>query len=294
MHTRLAWAIERLEEWGVKVPSGCRARNALHLLRQLHEANLRGEPASLRTDQATFAAQHHTAMELFLVVYAATLCDYPNHPFTRERFETVVCGSDGIEGRHTDPRNKEFELTVAARLCLGGIRVFDGDPDLQFDKGTERWGVAVKRITSKKGKQMKERLQYAVEQIERTPLPGIIAVKLEGRLEGVDADADDPRWFQQVDDALDEVARYSAHYLQSYQVRGLLLYSDQTRPTAENTLNQRPVLDTSGAWRHTMFYYQGEDTRPGESFWALWRARAQAHIIHCLTDSPAHEDGSGN
>lgn len=293
IHRRLAWAIEKLEGWGVIVPPGSRARNALRLLKQLHEANLRGEPAGIRTDPSTFAAQHHTATELFLIVYAATLCNHPDHPFTRERLETVVRGTDGTEGRDTDPRNKEFELSVAARLCLGGLKVYDGEPDLRFEKGTELWAVAVKRITSRKGKQMKERLQAAVEQIERWSLPGIIALKLEGRLEGVTADADDPQWFEQVDAALDEVARYSEQYLQSYKVRGLLLYSDQTRPIAENTLNRRPVLDTSGAWRHTMFYFPWEDSRAGESFWALWRAQVQAHLDHCLADRPGREDSSG-
>lgn len=291
---RLEWAIGKLEERGVDVPPGCRARYALRLLRHLHEANLQAEPASIRADPTTFATQHRTATELFLIVYAATLCDYDDHPFTREKLETVVRGSDGAEGRHTDPRNKEFELTVAARLCLGGIRVFDGEPDLQFQFGAERWGVAVKRITSTKGKQIKERLRNAVDQIERTSLPGIIAIRLEGRLEGVTVDPNDPQWFEQADAALDEVARYSALYLRSYKVRGLLLNSVRTLATSLNALNQQPVLDTSGPWRYSLFYFPGEDMRPIASFWAQWRARVQAHLDHCLADPPPDADSSSD
>jgi hypothetical protein len=294
IYSRVTWALEKLEEWGVNVSPTCRARNALRLLQTLHEANARGEPASVRTDPATFAAQHHTATELFFIVYAATLCDYPDHPFTKQKFETVVRGSDGVEGRHTDPRNKEFELTVAARLRLGGIKVYDGEPDLQMEIGSERWGVAVKRITSQSGKQLKTRLQDAVQQIERTSLPGIVALKLEGRLTGVPADADDPRWFQEVDAALDEVLKYSEQYLQSYFVRGLLLYSDHTRSIGKNSLNQRPVLDTSGAWRFSRFYFPWEDQLAYEAFWADWQNRVQRHLKHCLGGAESVQGGVGS
>jgi hypothetical protein len=291
MHARLEWAIGKLEEWEVRVPPGCRPRNALRALDELQRANFPGGDMNRRIDPITYAAQLHTATELFVIVYAATLADYPDHPFTRERFEAIVRGADGAEGRHTDPRNKEFELSVAARLLLGGIKVFDGEPDLQIEMGAGRWGVAVKRVTSQKGKQMRTRLQDAVDQIERSLLPGIVALKLEGRLEGVTSDPDDPTWFEQADAALDEVARYSAEYLPSHQVRGLLLYSDQSRPTAENTLNRHPVLDTAGVWRHTMFYFPWEDPAPYRTFWAQWRARAQAHVAHSLTDLGSRRQG---
>lgn len=287
LYHRLEWAIRQLEHWGVKIPPGCRARNALRLLEQLHSANVRGEVAKVRTDPATVLAQHRTALELFLIVYAATHSQYPDHPFTRKKLEVVVRGSDRIEGRDTEPRNKQFELSVAARFRLGGILVFDGEPDLRFQIGRERWGVAAKRVTSGNDDQIKERLKKAVEQIEGQRLPGIIAVNLEGRLETLSEGADEAQWLTEVDAIFDVIFKYSQHYMNSYDVRGVLVYSELTRPLGSATRNGFPAIDMFRPWRFTRLYAPWDDQRGGEAFWSQWQANLRQQLVHCLTDPPA-------
>lgn len=263
---------------------------ALRLLNLLRNANATGEslPSSVRQmEAATFRAHHRTAFEYFLIVYAASLCRYSGHPFTSQKLSLIARGPDREEGRDRSSRNIEFELTVAARLRLGGIAVKDGEPDLRFPINQEMLGVAVKRVTSVRETQIREALKAAVEQIERAGTRGLIAIKLEGRLEGIPAEMDEMEALAQVDKIYDsEVLTLDRYFYQNRSVAGILITSSAERPLQALAPNGLPHVDVFLPWRFHRFYEIWDDREVVEAFFGRWQQRLQVHLLYAAT---AHE-----
>lgn len=283
IYIRLSWAIEQLEKWGVRVPAGCRARSALSLVKQLHEANIRGERARLRVDAETREAQLAFATELFLIVYSAARSRYDGHPFTREKLATIVRGSERVEGRDTEPRDKQFELYMASRFRLGGLNVYDGEPDLILRIGDHLRGVAVKRVSSDHATQIRERIKKAVEQINDTQLPGIIAIRLEGRLKNLSAGASEAQLAAEVDPIMNVIFQYSKYFVNNHEVRGVYVVSSLNRPIGAPTRNGYPAGETYQPSRFHRFYAPWDNEQALEAAWDRWQGRMNAHFVYCLS-----------
>jgi hypothetical protein len=250
---RLKWAIDLLRSRGIHVPDRCRATNALEFLDQLRQTRVSKVIDMNKDEAAHFIALHRTAWELFLIVFASTQCEFKNSPFDKQRLEQVVRGPDVKEGRDRSSRNIEFELIVAARLCLGGIETWGAEPDLQFDFRTERVGIAVKRVTSEKITQVESALKKGIDQIHRSGLRGIIAINLEHRLEGVPVTATIEQLLAIAEEKFQTVPMLHRHYIHDNKVRGILLSSNAPRLNPAIADNGLPVLDFSVPWRFIRF-----------------------------------------
>lgn len=284
LHKRLAWAITELERRGVRVPPGCRVRNAVRLLEQLREANLRPtrgqEP--LRIHLGTAMDQHHTASELFLIMCAAAQCTNDDHPFTNDKLAQIVRGPDSREGRDTSARDTQFELTTAVRLRLCGLDVMAGNPDFTFLLPTsEVVGVEAKRVTSDNVKQLKAALAGAVEQIERTRRRGVIAVNLERKLEGLTGSTEAEE-FTAVEGIYSQVFNLAENYADHPRVIGVITVSAVTRPLGVRAPNGLPQLDTFVPWTFTRLYRSRAEQESGSVWLRHWQETFGRNLVHCM------------
>lgn len=286
IYRRLKWAIAEAESRGVRVPAGCRMLNALESLRQMDLAN---RPSALRTatislpDVATASAHMRAGLEFFLIVYAATICSNPDHPFTTEKLAKVVRGPDASEGRDRSSRNTEFELYVAARFRLGGIDVFAGEPDFRYRFGSEILGVAAKRVTSPDLTQLKEALKDAVGQIQRTGLRGVIAVKLEKRLDGLPVSLDDEQMLDYVDTVYDAELALTNYYEWKPGIFGIISVSAIERALPKAAPNGLPVFDFASPFRFRRYYENLFARIEGVAFYTQWQENLAKHLRYCVT-----------
>lgn len=268
------------------MPAGCRMLNALRSLRQMDLAN---RPPALRPatgslpDVTTASAHLRAALEFFHIVYAATLCSNPNHPFTAERLEKIVRGPDVSEGRDRSSRNVEFELSLAARFRLGGIEVLDGEPDFRFRFGAEVLGVAAKRVTSQEVKQLKTAFKDAVHQIQQSGLRGVIAVNLEKRLDGLPESADDEETLRYVDEVYDAEPALANYYEGKRSVFGVITLATFERALARRAPNGLPQFEVSRPLRFRRYYENLLSRNSGEAFYNQWQANLAKHLRYCAT-----------
>lgn len=88
-------------------------------------------------------------------------------------------------------RNTQFELVVAAVLRLAGIPLIRiAEPDIQIDGPGGSFGLAVKRVTSKRKKTWQTRVTEASRQLRRQGLNGFLAFNLDNHLQDLPADGD--------------------------------------------------------------------------------------------------------
>jgi hypothetical protein len=238
----------------------------------------------MRVAAETREAQLSFATELFLIVYSAARSRYDGHPFTREKLATVVRGSERAEGRDTGPRDKQFELFVAARFRLGGLDVYDGEPDLILRMGKHLRGVAVKRVSCDNYTQIRDRIKKAVDQINHTGLPGIIAIRLEGRLKNLSPGASEAQLAAEVDPIIDVIFQSSKYFVNNFAVRGVYVVSSLTRPVGEPTRNGYPTAETYTPTRFHRLYAPWDDEQALEAAWDRWQGRMNAHFVHCLSE----------
>lgn len=270
----LSWLERNLD---LSVPPGSRFDLALHNIEALAHANAAAsEASSLDVERAV--ANHRSAWELFLATACAAHVQYPDHPFTAERFAIVLRGAEVKEGRDRSARNIEFELTVAARLYLGGVPVFDGEPDLRVHYRDELAGFAIKRVTSPTSSQVKEAIKKAVEQIKASKMRGFIALNLEDRLKSVTARPDAPEFFAQVDAGLDEVLRFSKYYADSPYVVGLFVTSSLVLSSPKHAPNGLPELDMNLPWRYIKML-NAVDSITKEGFWENWESTLHQKLV---------------
>jgi hypothetical protein len=74
------------------------------------------------------------------------------------------------------PRDKQFELYIAALCIRAGFLVTLAEPDVVVDTGIAKFGIAAKRPSS--SRRIIERLREAAKQIQRSGIDGIIAIDL--------------------------------------------------------------------------------------------------------------------
>lgn len=167
---RLRWAIAQLAECGITVPRSGRHYAALRLLERLERNS---ETLSIN-DQAQLelaAEADRSAFELMMIVWAAWQTQRPGGPFTMARITEILDGSALPDEKLTRARDKQFELFVGALLALSRLTVFDGEPDLRVDIGSEIVGIAAKRIRSANPNTIRARVAAATEQLRRVRDP---------------------------------------------------------------------------------------------------------------------------
>ena len=155
----------RVLESRVPVPSTSRPRRALQWLKTINNQPELISNRDLETLRV-LPSIHRTAWDTFLIAHAMRLTrERPYTPFTPEKLAQFLEGAN-VEGRrNTTPRNIQFELTTAAMLAIGGVEVYPNEPDVRFDYGRERVGIAAKRIMSPAPKQLRTHIKKAIEQI---------------------------------------------------------------------------------------------------------------------------------
>ena len=167
---RLNWSIAQLAECGIHVPAGGRHYQALRLLQRVsggtETVDLRDAAQRLRIEEA-----ERSAWELMVIVTAAWNHQHTGGPFTERRVREALEG--GVVPAEPNPtaRNKQFELYVGALLALGGLVVFDGEPDLRVQLGHEIIGIAAKRSLTTTVRTVRARVREAAEQLRRVREP---------------------------------------------------------------------------------------------------------------------------
>lgn len=106
---------------------------------------------------------------------------------------------------NTRGRDSLFEIFIAGRLNATGIKISRGEPDILCYKEGFEFGVAAKRIKSKN--QILKRVKDARSQIERSGVPGVIALDLTPLQENYFKDIpieSAPLFFQKTKNFLDQ------------------------------------------------------------------------------------------
>lgn len=221
---RLEQSLKVLEKLGVVVPHEGRHRKALAVLEGWNASE---DPIDLadRTLTTAIEAAHRTAWDTFFIAVAAEhRSRRPNSPFTAAKLQLMMGGSDVDEGQDVEPKNTEFELYVAATLVLGGLSVFEGPPDLQFDFGTHRVGVEAKRIKSLNPDQIKKHCRKARDQIKTSGIPGWIALNIDTRFDSIALNQPEADLFDEFDSAFDEANQALAYVSPNTEILGFMLF----------------------------------------------------------------------
>jgi hypothetical protein len=171
-----AWALDRLREAGIAVPSQNRLSAAVELLR---EYNVPGR--QLAANQASILlrlgdAQRTIAQQALIVRHLVH-----GRQITGElagKLATMLTGATAESSdRNPIGRNTEFELYIATLISLGGMAVRFDEPDVVFPYDGAEVGIAAKRLTS--AKQLGKRCREAADQIRRSRRRGFIALSAD-------------------------------------------------------------------------------------------------------------------
>jgi hypothetical protein len=195
---RAEWTLQTLERLGVVVPSRSRLPNARDLL-----VRAETEPTILNSEDPSFlervADAHRTVWDFFVITNAAVERRFRvNTPFRLDVIGTALHGADvAREDRNPLGRNTQFELYVAAVLCLGRAEVNPGEPDLRLLYWGKDTGVAAKRMGSAQPRSIAKRVLEGARQIARSGTDGFVAVNIDILFIGVELGDEIPqRWEQ--------------------------------------------------------------------------------------------------
>ncbi|MFL5382626.1 MAG: hypothetical protein ACJ8GN_08960 [Longimicrobiaceae bacterium] len=182
LEARLSEALQKLSSrYGIEAKPKGRHQTALNVLKRWNESDELIDNEN-EDELRQIAEAHRLAWETFLITVAA-LEDRRNPLtfFTSEKINTFLGGDFISEGRVTEHRDTQFELTLAARLRLSGVSVTRGEPDMRIFYGAEEVGVAAKRICSSNIDQVQKHARKAAKQIVEQGLCGWIALNLDSR-----------------------------------------------------------------------------------------------------------------
>jgi hypothetical protein len=173
----------------------------------------------------TIGEAHRLAWETFLITVAAHQ-DRRNRrtPFTAEQFGLMMGGDLVGEGRHSTPRDTQFELYVAATLRLAGATVRRGEPDLRLLYGPEETGIAVKRIRSLNPDQVQKNARDAAKQIAGEGLRGWIALNLDSRFARISGGQPEDTLLRDMEAVFDSVGRALRRPAGKPHVLGFMLF----------------------------------------------------------------------
>jgi hypothetical protein len=248
-----------------------------------------GDPELMREPTPDFlyrlAEAERTIWELFIVAYVAEQrWQRPHTPFTPESLAAALKGAT-LENadKHPKPRSSQFELYVAALLCLGGAEVQLSEPDLQMLFWSEMVGIAVKRIRSTEPAALKARLLEGAAQIQQNTRIGFIAINVDILFTGRTLPATEASMyaeFDRVTSLVDEVLEN--HFGPLKHVRGLLIFG---RLDGWDVAATPPRHDTAMPMSYRMFADE-EDPEfkvRGDEFWKRHRMNLDAELRYLRT-----------
>jgi hypothetical protein len=167
--------------------------NAKFVIEQIRELGLKPHPRSrlmqmLRLLNCTYIPFHHP--DFAIALEAQRDLQFLGFVFdqikaTRDNAKlkqlTRLALGDSVlpqhDKRESAGRDAQFELYLAALCCKSGMMPVDfAEPDVTCAVGGKSFGIAVKRIKSKK--QVLARIKKAALQIEKAGYPGVIALDL--------------------------------------------------------------------------------------------------------------------
>jgi hypothetical protein len=270
-----------LQEDGVKVPLTCRAQNALQFLDSLTPETIYAHREDLAFHRKV-GAYHRLAWELFLIVYAADFNKRPDTPFLRAKVAEILRGPDFIEGRDSHARDIQFELAMAAQFRLGGVGVHAGEPDLLIDYGTELVGIAAKRIRSLRDDTLDQRLDSAIDQINRSGHRGFIALNVDQRFAKLELSSNRLANRHMLQDIFESVTRYRGAAVHA-NVLGVMVFGYTTRLVIASEAAEPSSLRASAPFRLERWVDDDSgEARRFEAFATSWRDRLNANIGYLI------------
>jgi hypothetical protein len=95
-----------------------------------------------------------------------------------DKYRQALSGNPRGNGKkHCAARDTQFEMVLGSWITLAGRAVSLGEPDLLARFETGEYGIAAKRIESRK--KIRENTKKAIKQIEKAGKPGIVALNLD-------------------------------------------------------------------------------------------------------------------
>jgi hypothetical protein len=282
LETRLRQALDYLQtRAGVRVPDTGRHRKALALLSSLNSSDSRLDPDDHQM-MARLQYANRDAWELFMVAYAASLRrKRADTPFTVQRLQTIMSGSDLGDGSDPHPRNIQFELYVAAMLVLGGLDVRDGEPDLRMLYGPELIGVAAKRLTSLTAEQAERNFSKAVEQIERSGLRGLVAVNADSRATGAPSTMTEEERIGHFERLFASIEPVFEAYREGHpRVLGYLAFAHISEWVAGSASSDLPRLLDFAPFRWFGWPNSDEEAKLYHALSDEWQSRVERHLEH--------------
>lgn len=276
----LTSALRAAELMGIEVPPSGRHQRALKLLARYN----RNEIVVALTDPTTLApleAAHQTAWYAVLILCAASL--YRRHrytPFSRDKLTLMMGGADLHDGRSALARNTEFELYLASLFALASAEVRVGEPDVRLRYGYELVGLAAKRIRSTARRQLSKHIDDAVDQIGRSRLRGLIAIKLESRFSYIDPRQQEDVVLKGFSDAFDSINPHMAKHETNPRLLGYMAFGYISHWRPPTKLGGPPELHFT-----TPFRWQGWALDPAEhllhrDFTTGWRDRIHTRLAN--------------
>lgn len=254
------------------MPEHSRPVQALQLLQKVNDS-----PELLRSRDPMLleqlAATHRTAWQTFLIMYAASLVRHFRTPFTPQKLAYLLAGDDMTKGRDTEPWDIQFELFIAAWLILGGCEVTPGEPDLRLLYGREQVGIAAKRVSSLKPKQLKERVKSAVGQIQASGLRGFIALNLDSRFGDLDPEQAHSRLFAEFDRRFDQLNQHARYFAHEERVVGVMSFGYAASWSRAEDPETIPQLYRSEPFRWFAFGDTPNERAQFEEFVRGWQGR---------------------
>ena len=181
-------AIDRLAKFGARLQPGSRLLASVTRVERAIERRT-VDPAKDGDFAYRLAESHRTILEFYIISSALGEVD----GIDEKRLNLALSGHDLPEEDTltTGARDAQFELLVTALVHHAGIRdVSVGEPDIRIKAGDRCFGIAAKRVSSRR--QLEKHLRKSSKQIRQQDDYGLIALNLDGvidpiyRLHGVE------------------------------------------------------------------------------------------------------------
>jgi hypothetical protein len=136
----------------------------------------RDELADSAFDWNGFTEGNRDAVEIAFI-YQSLREKFPNELL--QWLPTVLSGSHLPQEADTKARDKQFELyiTITALFANSGFPVSLCEPDVQFEHEGKSYGIAAKRISSKR--KLAKRVREGTKQLEKSGLRGLLAISAD-------------------------------------------------------------------------------------------------------------------
>lgn len=191
-------------------------------LRRLGSIKL-GELANSAFDWNGFTEGNRDAVEI------AFICQSLREKFPNELLQwlpTVLSGSHLPLEADTKARDKQFELYIAALFANSGFPVSLCEPDVRFEHEGKTYGIAAKRVSSKR--KIEKRVREGIKQLEKSGLRGLLTISADRllsmpipRVVAANEEALDQAGTDLVEEFLKQYSKKIALHIRSHAILGV-------------------------------------------------------------------------